>query len=361
MLGDLIPEVIESKLPKVNPVKIEQDEEELEDAFFFAIKSFLDDIFEVRSYVASEWRSYKVTGEGLIRTALLSNTAVDLVRCAERQFEHELSRPKKYPAKDFPVWTLPVLLFFDAHNGFKEGTISIDDIQLFSYSAIQLFIKPSFRTRPSDYACEQERYCMWRVYAALKIYLFIVKNHIRDTHTPITPTSMSTAHETFPEETWDTLFWAQVFRLENDVGANFAHDEALWGIKHMLDKNEVPIWVTFAMQIHLDIGKVLENKGTLAAPFNEYQETVRQRSTQCQKNDKIVRSFLESPNNTQVAPFYKTMTNILRDHREIALEDLWRKRIKTNQMQDHEVVGKTFDETDFSKLRAMTRCHSAVP
>ncbi|KAF2828061.1 hypothetical protein CC86DRAFT_289388, partial [Ophiobolus disseminans] len=46
-LDDLIPEVKESQLPKVNSVAIDQDDEELEDDFFFAIKAFLDDLFEV--------------------------------------------------------------------------------------------------------------------------------------------------------------------------------------------------------------------------------------------------------------------------------------------------------------------------
>jgi len=103
LLDDLVVEVKEDKLPRMTPVSVEQDEEGIEENFFFAIASFLEDVNDVRKYIAGQWQHYKTTGEGLTRVALLSNTASDLVRSAEKQFEFDIVRPQKYPAARFPV------------------------------------------------------------------------------------------------------------------------------------------------------------------------------------------------------------------------------------------------------------------
>ena len=89
-LDELITEVKEKQLPKVDPIPIEQDEESLEHDFFFAIATFLEEIYDVRAYIMRGWDEYQQTGEGLTRAAVLSNTAVDLVRSAENQFDQML-------------------------------------------------------------------------------------------------------------------------------------------------------------------------------------------------------------------------------------------------------------------------------
>jgi hypothetical protein len=143
--------------------------------------SQLDRLFQTYTN-AREWNTYQATGEGLTRTALLSKTAVDFVRAAEHQFDHMLFRPKKYPVKDFPVWTLPALLFYNANDGFR-------------IKEVHVFIKPSLRTVPVWSASSQERLCMWAVYAGLKMYLFLVKNHIYNSLAPVTPKSFDHAAE----------------------------------------------------------------------------------------------------------------------------------------------------------------------
>jgi hypothetical protein len=174
-LDDLIIEVKENQLPKVDPIPIKQDDEELEKEFFFAIASFVEDIYGVRAYIVREWNGYKQTGEGLTRTAILANTTVDLVRSAEHQFEQMLVRPKRFPASDYPVWTLPALLLYRCHHhGFGQ----------FDKNDIDLTIKPSLRTTTND--PEQEAYTMWNVYAGLKMYLHGVTTTFHDSLTPIT-------------------------------------------------------------------------------------------------------------------------------------------------------------------------------
>jgi hypothetical protein len=132
-------------LPRFDPIPIEQNEEGLEEVFFFAIASFLEDIFEVRVYVAREWDEYIQTGEGLTRTALLSNTGVDLVRSAEHQFEQMLIRPTRFPASAYPVWTLPALLSYHSHA--QPG-----EFETLDKSSLDFAIKPSSTARTCYHA-----------------------------------------------------------------------------------------------------------------------------------------------------------------------------------------------------------------
>ncbi|KAL1793693.1 hypothetical protein ACET3X_008675 [Alternaria dauci] len=94
-LDELIVEVKENQLPNINPCPIELDEKDLEEEFFFAIGTFLNDIYRVRAYLIREWDEYRQTGKGLARTAAISNTAIDLVRSVEHEFDQMLVRPNE--------------------------------------------------------------------------------------------------------------------------------------------------------------------------------------------------------------------------------------------------------------------------
>ncbi|KAG9196034.1 hypothetical protein G6011_01155 [Alternaria panax] len=94
-LDELIVEVREKQLPKIEPLPVEQDEDGLEEDFLFAIATFLKDISNVRTCITRERNGYARTGEGLRRTSVLFNTAVDLVRSAEHQFDQIFVRPKR--------------------------------------------------------------------------------------------------------------------------------------------------------------------------------------------------------------------------------------------------------------------------
>jgi hypothetical protein len=70
----------------------------------------------------------------------------------------------------------------------------------------------------------------------------------------------------------------------------------------MLRDNKVPVWVTFAVQIHIDLASVLE-PDALAAQFAKYQETVKKRSSEFDINAYQMRPFLEPPGNKrQIEP-----------------------------------------------------------
>jgi hypothetical protein len=95
-------------LSPVYPVEVQQDESEIEAEFFFAIQSFLTNVHELRDIVQEKWFEYKDGTASLIKASLIANTAIELLRHAESEFDLLLERPKKYPAHAFPVckWSL---------------------------------------------------------------------------------------------------------------------------------------------------------------------------------------------------------------------------------------------------------------
>ncbi|KAF2828063.1 hypothetical protein CC86DRAFT_405082 [Ophiobolus disseminans] len=50
------------------------------------------------------------------------------------------------------------------------------------------------------------------------------------------------------------------------------------------------------------------------------------------------------------------MTNILRDHRDIALNDRWGRQVKNAELQDHEILGMTLKDTDYVLRHHPVRC-----
>ncbi|KAF2449927.1 hypothetical protein P171DRAFT_480982 [Karstenula rhodostoma CBS 690.94] len=330
----LIVEVKQAQLPNVPSVVIKQDEEELEEEFFFTIELFLNEVEEVRLFIFGEWINYKKSCEGLTRAAILTNTAVDLVRSAEHQFEQMLVRPKKYPAEEFPVWTLPALLFYHGHKVFHEVSP-------------KLFMNPSLSCIPKRYHhnCAQQRYYMSEVYNALKLYRYLLTKKMTNVWTCVTPETLGK-----PELTWMTylaLEWAQIAYAAIAMGPHFGTDEMMRGIKHMIDKEEVNIWVIFAMQLHIDISTALGYGRDVSMPFNEYKAFVEDTVKMWDGLDKSGRPFPDLNKkraSSSVADLTEDLTQwtskAIETHSLFALEDVWASHM--GSMKDHhEIIGKT--------------------
>jgi hypothetical protein len=128
--------------------------------------------------------------------------------------------------------------------------------------------------------------------------------------------------------------------------AGFALDEATRGVKHMLIYDEVPIWVTLAMQMLFDVEDYFEIEKTLAEPFEEYRDTVRKCSVDLEQINPIERPF---PNSTKIDPIYQNVRNIVKDHRGIVEDENWGRLMRLNKLEDHEVLGKTVSTRNWSK------------
>ncbi|KAI4915341.1 hypothetical protein J4E85_010466 [Alternaria conjuncta] len=245
-------------LPPVNPVEIQQDESEIESEFFFAIQSFITNIHELRDIVQEVWFSYKDGKVDLVNASVIANTAIDLVRHAESEFDLTLVRPKKYPQKNYPVWVLPALLLISQHPDIIDPSDFMD------------FLFPSGLMMPGSHACSQVYWCMWPVYAGLKYYLEAIRISKKPkTDIPIVAKSAFNPVGGVHKDTYRTLELARMFRhTTSRHGETIAMDEVSRGMAHMFKHRQIPIWTTFGIQILLDIQDIL-TKDHLHDPFDE--------------------------------------------------------------------------------------------
>lgn len=65
------------ELPKIASVKIEQNEDDIEEDFFFAVECFLEEVHDIRSMIKDTWDLYKRTGYDLVIATLVTNAAID--------------------------------------------------------------------------------------------------------------------------------------------------------------------------------------------------------------------------------------------------------------------------------------------
>lgn len=129
----------------------------------FAIHAFVDDMQQVQKYINSIWRSYHGGKIDLVFASVVTNTAIDLVRQAERSFEVLLKRPKKYPVKEYPTGFLPAILY---HEHMREDLQRLDtgceaDLDT-TPNPTMGFVRPC--------ECRSKDFCFYPVYIALKLY-----------------------------------------------------------------------------------------------------------------------------------------------------------------------------------------------
>lgn len=245
-----------------------------------------------------------------------------------------------YPAKDYPVWTLPALLYARMHDFFYYGDVKDN---------VDKLVKPSMRIQTNDHLCEQETYCMWHVYSGLKVYLLSQTGPLHTRQSHITRESFASDADKMALEVFETLEWAQFFDVASHPHlSHFAVDETARGIKHMITFKEIPIWLTVAVQMFFDVESVFQEEGTLAAPFREYKETVRKAAKDFSKIDPIERPFKGSADSDKkIASIYQNMRNILSDHQDYAIRDRWGRFIQKIKEDKHEPLSKTVDERDY--------------
>lgn len=220
-------------LENVVPVAIIKSEEDIEDDFFLAIHSFMLDLHELRDCLRyGYWPAYcEGGGNELILTALVTNTAIQLVRRAEQQLGLLIERPKKYP---FPAHNFPVIMMHATHNGF--GNRSIKE-----------FLKPS--NECIHVPCEHADLVFWDIYQALQNALrhteqFGGSSFLGDSDDdPDAPESFRRVRNLLP--CFQTI--------ANTKSSSFASDEVTPAIGHIFETKTIPIWTLFALQVLLDV------------------------------------------------------------------------------------------------------------
>ncbi|KAH6875134.1 hypothetical protein BKA58DRAFT_379278 [Alternaria rosae] len=64
----------------------------------------MTNIYELRDTVQEIWFLYNDGKVDLVNASVIANTAIDLVRHAESEFDLTLARLENYPQKNIPVW-----------------------------------------------------------------------------------------------------------------------------------------------------------------------------------------------------------------------------------------------------------------
>ena len=104
----------DKQAPAPEKVRYVVDTEEDDDGeeWFFALHCFFFDIHELRIFIALQWSMYKNGDIDLATAAVTTNTAYDLMRRAEEDFNKEMRIPKEYAGK-FPDGDVVELYYVD--------------------------------------------------------------------------------------------------------------------------------------------------------------------------------------------------------------------------------------------------------
>ncbi|KAF2441426.1 hypothetical protein P171DRAFT_434127 [Karstenula rhodostoma CBS 690.94] len=235
-----------AKLTPVVLAEIEQSEDELEEEFFFAIHLFLKGIHEIQDVVQEAWFKRQDFDMDPMNAALLANTAIDLVRRAEGEFDLLLKRPTKYPANKFPVWSLPALLYYHYHP-FPDD-VNIRDVVLPT--------NVNIKVEEKSYDKLHANWCFWPVYTGLR---FCVNSVKKSKFVLANEEELASIGSKTVKDIKRTYDLAKEFRIYTSAYNRFwAQDEVTRGMKLMFTKSEIPIWVTFGMQILLDIQDIMD-------------------------------------------------------------------------------------------------------
>ncbi|KAI4680239.1 uncharacterized protein J4E88_006131 [Alternaria novae-zelandiae] len=246
----------QATLPPVVTADIEQSEEEAEEEFFFAIHSFLAGIHEIQDVVQDSWFKTQDFNRDLMASALLTNTAIDLVRRAESEFDLNLKRPSRYPVSKFPVWSLPALLYHHYHP--LPDDVKIHKVVVPSDVSIQF--------NEDEYDKIHANWCFWPAYTGLRFCVNRIKKFPyldanEDELQAIGADSVPQIRRTFE--------LAKGFRVYTSAHQRFwAQDEVTRGMKIMFTDKAIPIWVTFGIQTLLDIQDIKDNRMGEGKGFN---------------------------------------------------------------------------------------------
>jgi hypothetical protein len=177
----------------------------------------------------------------VLAATLLSNTAIDLVRCAEGKLDLLLKRPSKYPASKLPVWCLLALLYHHHHP-------LPDDVN------IRAAVVPSdviIRANVDDYDKMHANWCFWPVYTGLR---FCVNRVKKFKYLDANEADLESIGAHSVKDIKRTFDLAKEFRIYTSANQKiWAQDEVTSGMKLMFTDHCIPIWATFGIQTLLDI------------------------------------------------------------------------------------------------------------
>ncbi|KAL7771156.1 hypothetical protein CFE70_001098 [Pyrenophora teres f. teres 0-1] len=263
------------KMAHVPKVEVStHDESNLEDEFWIEIKGFLKELELIRNYLIYIWLQDETD---TITKAFVTNTAICIVRRKEAELETSLVLPAKYPAKTYPALCLPAMLLS------KDTTVeSFLQKQGHSIEMMVLTSPLILNTRAlSEQGQEHARLCYYNVYNPLKFLACSLKQAPSVKGRP----SLLIIKQDFPKlqavhkEVQEAFRWAQALSVAAyELYCGFAIDEVTRGVRHLQDTHEVAIWITFGMQLHLDLQRALGD--SIGDAFDEARKDISRFSIQ---------------------------------------------------------------------------------
>ncbi|KIX95045.1 uncharacterized protein Z520_09355 [Fonsecaea multimorphosa CBS 102226] len=265
--------------------RIDFDETEAESEFLFGIWSFMQEVFAVRIFVATTWRLYALGNIELMQAASVTNLAVDLVRRAEADLEASLQRPSAYPAAKYPTGSLPLLIFKLHLPPSHQCTVPCD---------------PDLPMVVIICGCKICNVLLYIPWVMAKSYIHILKEN-----PPTFPSSNNDFRVQVPPFPECSIRGAEFYHAQNPsqkaqtelseilpnfsllslmLRGKFIEDEILHAARHILENHNVPIWVSLALQIQLDIQRIGEIKTIHAfADLKRAYEVTKFRAEEHQK------------------------------------------------------------------------------
>lgn len=219
------------------PTTIIPDEDQVEEEFWFAIQSFLQEQQKVREEVKGYWKAFKGNESQLIMATFGTRMAIDLIRRSEIELGLQVNRPARFPEDNYPVSTFPALLV-----GMKR-----EDRQLVDAPLDGFVLVPS----------RLNELTLYNTYSTLKSWCYFLRDD---------PTYKISKRLHSNEEVRRLISKISCVRSIADQRLPY-EDDITRGVKKALQCGEVPIWTVFAMRLLLDMEDVLYD-----CPFLPWQD-----------------------------------------------------------------------------------------
>lgn len=213
------------------------DDGQIEEEFWFAIQSFLQEQQRVREEVRSYWKAFRGDESHLVMATFGTRMAIDLIRRSEIELGLQVNRPARFPEDKYPVSTFPALLV-----GTKR-----DDKQLFDVP-LDEFVLISSRLNELT---------LYNTYSTLKSWCYFLRDD------PTFRMNQRLFSNKEVRRLVDRISW-----IESIADHRLPYeDDITRGVKKALQCGEVPIWTSFAIRLLLDMEDVLYD-----CPFLPWQD-----------------------------------------------------------------------------------------
>jgi hypothetical protein len=249
-------DINEDTLSEFSGVMLEEVEEDKEDDFWVAVALMLQEQQDTREVVRENWQKYKSGRVDLVAAAMTTDIAIKLAQGTEAKFDLLVTQPKKYSQTEYPVWTLPAVLFCNNHEDMHRWPL-------------KEIAKPSAKLGITADAQSEAHFDFWPVFAGLEFYLH---KHITKANSipQVVPKDFGDAN--IHGRTLRAIELAQIMRIIAEaVERPPLLDMVSRGLLDMFSEHTIPMWLTYGVQLHFDSLDILGEESAIFRPRMESQ------------------------------------------------------------------------------------------